>query len=241
LWRNKGNLDWLRKARRRTEALGVIELEVDGGGAARWTIEGWRRKWHGDRMNETDATPEIRAAAAYFESRGLSRSFRLMIDGKPAAGVNAFVHGATLVQTQSYRDPAYDRAGVGVHLDERIFRWAADSPYEAVDLGCGEGYKARWGVEAGSRVTFGIAPAHLSVARAGLGMIRGLAARTGSFGRDIIQIRPGPIRRNKNLTTPFRSSEGTNEGPDATANRRTRGQGALTSSDTSERSRGVHT
>jgi hypothetical protein len=163
--------------------------------------------------------------------------------------VNAFVHDTTLVMTQSYRDSAYDRAGVGVHLDERIFRWLADSPYEAVVLGCGEGYKARWGVEAGSRVTFGIAPAHLSLARAGLGVIRGLAGRTRSFGRDISQIRRPAAGRNKNLTTPFRTSvetnartsEGTNEGADATASRRTRGQGPLTSSDTSERSRGVHT
>jgi len=236
-WAAKGNRDWLKKARRRTEALGAIEFEVDAGDAARWTIENWRRKWARDPMGETDATADILAAAEYLAARGRYLAFRLLLDGAPVAGVNAFVDGTTLVMTQSYRDPAYDRAGVGVHLDERIFRWAAASPYERVDLGCGAGYKSRWGEEAGMRTTFGIAPAHLAVARAGIGLFRALMSRKAAPDRDIMRASGAAVTRNKNLTTPFRAIEGA----DATADRRARGHGQLTASDNPESSRGVHT
>ncbi|MEX2224984.1 MAG: GNAT family N-acetyltransferase [Dehalococcoidia bacterium] len=192
-WAMKGNRDWLRKARRRTEALGAIEFEVGGGDAARWTIDQWRRKWTGDPMGETDATPDILAAAAHLAARGRYHAFRLLIDGAPVAGVNMFAQGTTLVMAQSYRDPRYDRAGIGVHLDERIFRWSATSPYEVIDLGCGEGYKSRWGDEVGSRTTFGLAPAHVAAARRAAGMVRRLVAGRRAAVEDDITLGGGRL------------------------------------------------
>lgn len=185
-WAAKGNRDWLKKTRRRTEQLGRVELEVDQPDAARWTIEGWHGKWRDDGAGETTATEDILVAADYLRRAGRQHAFRLLIDGKPVAGVNTVAHGDTLVMTQSYRDSAHDRAGVGVQLDERIFRWAATSPYERVNLGCGGGYKARWAEESGMSATFALAPAHLALARNAATFMRGVIRRDQPDEQDII-------------------------------------------------------
>lgn len=177
-WLARGNRDWLKKTRRRTRALGDVALEVDGAEAARWTIDRWRDKWAADPAGETSAAEDIRAATDYFVARGACRAFRLLVDGRPVAGVNTLVHTDTLVMMQSFRDPAFDRAGVGVHLDELIYRWSATSPYDAIDLGCGAGYKSRWADAAGTRATFIIAPLHL--AALGIASRRLRALRRGS-------------------------------------------------------------
>lgn len=237
-WASKGNAGWLKKARRRTERLGHVALEVDRDGAAAWTIERWHDKWASDPAGETAATEDILAAARHLARHRRYHAFRLLVDGAPVAGVNTVVHERTLIMTQSYRDPAYDRAGIGVHLDERIFRWAAASPYETVDLGCGGTYKPRWAEEAGDRVTVAVAPAHLALARRAAGAVRRLlpAGLTGAARQDITNGLQAPAG-NKNLTTPFRTSEGQDAAPD----RRTHEHGSLSAGDATERSRGVHT
>jgi CelD/BcsL family acetyltransferase involved in cellulose biosynthesis len=152
-----------------------------------------------------------------------------MIDGSPVAGLNAFAHGSTLVMTHSYRDRTYDRAGVGVHLDELIFRWAQASPYDVVDLGCGDGYKERWGAASGEATTFGIAPLRAEAMRRAAKLVRAVASGL----RSDITARTNGAASNKNLTTPFRSKERSQDSS------RARGQGALSAGDT-DRS-GVHT
>jgi len=236
-WSAKGNDEWLGKARRRTEGLGHVELEVDRAGAYAWTIEQWDRKWQADPAGETEAKEDIFAAAHHLAREGAYRSFRLLIDGAAVAGVTAFARGTTLVMMQSYRDPAYDRAGVGVHLDERIYRWAASSPYDTVDLGCGSGYKSRWGEVAGTRTTCAIAPWHLATARVGLGMVRSVVSRSGRAKHDIMRDSGRPQVRNEARTAPFTNREG----QDAITDRRTRPHGPLKASDSPEQSRGVHT
>jgi CelD/BcsL family acetyltransferase involved in cellulose biosynthesis len=172
-WAEKGNKDWLRKMRNRTARLGSVDLEIDAPGAAVWTIERWHEKFEGDEMGETLTTEDALAATAYCMANDRMRSFRLLIDGEPVAGMNIFLHGTTMATTHSYSDPAYAQAGVGVHLHELMFRWAAESPYERVDMGCGE-YKGRWANESGTRTSFAIAPAHLAVARTGKELLRRL-------------------------------------------------------------------
>jgi hypothetical protein len=183
-WAKKGNKDWLRKMRNRTSRLGTVELEVDAPGAATWTIEQWHEKFEGDEMGETLTTEDALAATEWCVGHGRMRSFRLLIDGRPVAGMNMFVHGTTMATTHSYSDPAFAQAGVGVHLHELMFRWAASSPYERVDMGCGD-YKGRWADESGIRTSFAIAPAHLALARTGKEWLRRVVPGGRSGQQDI--------------------------------------------------------
>jgi hypothetical protein len=183
-WAEKGNKDWLRKMRNRTARLGSVEFEIDAPDAATWTIERWHEKFEGDEMGETLTTEDALTATRWCMEHGRMRSFRLLIDGRPVAGMNMFLHGTTMATTHSYSDPAYAQAGVGVHLHELMFRWAADSPYERVDMGCGA-YKGRWADVSGTRTSFAIAPAHLALARTGKEWLRRLAPGRTSATRDI--------------------------------------------------------
>ena len=185
-WAKKGNRDWMRKMRNRTTKLGAIEFEIDAPGAARWTIERWDEKFAGDELGETLTTEDALAATEHLMQAGRMRSFRLLIDGRPAAGMNMFIHGSTMATTHSYSDPTFAQAGVGVHLHELMFRWAATSPYDRVDMGCGA-YKGKWADEAGIRTSFAIAPAHLAFARTARERLRGLLRlMPGRAERDII-------------------------------------------------------
>jgi hypothetical protein len=161
-WRSKGYEEAIRKARRRCAGLGDTALEIDAPGAAEWILDNWERKWSGDSMHETLIAPEMREAVSYLARRGRYHAFRLLHAGKPIAGLNVLADGEALHEQSSFRDRAYDRYGVGVHLDELFFRWAAQSPYERVELGAGE-YKSRWGDQAQECVSFTICPRHVAV------------------------------------------------------------------------------
>jgi hypothetical protein len=185
-WRGQGNDEAIRKARRRCTRLGDVTIEIDAPDAAEWTLDNWERKWSGDEMQEVLTAPEMRVAVGYLSSRGRYHAFRLLHDGKPVAGLNVMASGTTLHEQASFRDPAYDRHGVGVHLDELFFRWAAQSPYERVVLGAGD-YKARWGEPTGSCVSFTVCPAHVALRIAAVRSrqkatekLRGVLARRGT-------------------------------------------------------------
>ncbi len=173
-WKTRGttNMDTIRKARNRCDRLGKVELEIDAPGAAAWTINNWSAKWSEHPFNLTSATSEILAAANWLAPRGLYRSFRLMIDGEPVAGVNLLDQGDVAHALSSYRDPRYAKSGTGVRLDELVYRWAATSPYSYVDLGCGDDYREKWGEPGGLRSDFVIAPRHLAVARQAVKLAR---------------------------------------------------------------------
>jgi hypothetical protein len=183
-WREHHNTRRLRKAANRCSRLGEVSMEVDAPGAATWTIDRWEERWSGHDWSETVAAEDIRAAAAYLQPLGRYHSFRLLIDGRPAAGINASVRGAMLVIANSGRDRAFDRVSAGVHLDEHIFRWATESPYNCVDLGGGFDFKALWSDATGVRARFSIAPAHLTAARYGLVMARRVKDFVASRNRD---------------------------------------------------------
>lgn len=161
-WRRSSNADTVRKARARCARAGEMTLEVDHADAAAWTIDGWARRWAGDPMYETALAGDLRTMTSYLLPRGRYHAFRLLHEGRPVAGLNAFVAGTTLVEQTSYRDAEYDKIGVGVRLDELFFRWAAESPYDAVVLGAGE-YKARWAEPGGECVSFTICPTRVAV------------------------------------------------------------------------------
>ncbi|MEX0749362.1 MAG: GNAT family N-acetyltransferase [Dehalococcoidia bacterium] len=167
-WRERHHARDLRKARNRCARLGEVSFEVDQPGAAEWTIDRWEETWADHPWSETVAAPDIRVAASYLMSRGQYHSFRLLIDGRPVAGMNASVRGKALVIANSGREPEFDKAGTGVRRDELFYRWCAQSPYERVDLGGGFEYKARWAETDGVRARFSVAPPHLVMARQGL-------------------------------------------------------------------------
>jgi hypothetical protein len=189
LWKRNGttNMDTLRKARNRCHRLGKVELEIDQPGAAEWTIRNWAGKWEHHDYGLTTATEDVLAAATWLFERGRYRAFRLLIDGQPVAGVNFSVQGNVAYAQNSYREPALAKSGIGVHLDELIYRWAQTSPYDYVDLGCGDDYRGRWGELTGKRSDFVIAPPHLYAARQLLQFVRHVPARvvphaTGAAG-----------------------------------------------------------
>jgi hypothetical protein len=176
-WREHHNTHSIQKARRRCERMGCVSLEVDGSDAAGWTIERWEQAWAGDPWCETVAAPDIKIAAAHLIERNQYHAFRLLIDGRPVAGMNTYVRGDTLVMGNTGRDPVFDRARTGVLLDELFFRWSANSPYERVDLGGGFDYKAQWSDPDGVRARFSVAPSHLAAARYGLVAARWMKER----------------------------------------------------------------
>jgi hypothetical protein len=176
-WRQRGNMNSVKKARRRSQRFGEVTLEIDAPGAERWTIDGWAQTWADHAWNETVAAPDIAAAAAYLAPRGRYHAFRLLINGEPAAGLNLFVRGSTLIMMNSARDRRFDRAGAGIHLDELFYRWSGDSAYETVELGGGFEYKQRWADPVHTRARFSVAPAHLALARSGLLLARRIADR----------------------------------------------------------------
>jgi hypothetical protein len=165
LWRRSSNADTIRKARNRCARAGDMTLEVDHPDAAAWTIDGWASRWKGDPMQEAALTGELRAMVDFLMPRGGYHAFRLLHDGAPIAGLNVFVAGSVLVEQTSYRLPEYDKLGVGVRLDELFFRWAAQSPYETVELGAGD-YKSRWGQQAGECVSFTVCSPRVAAAAA---------------------------------------------------------------------------
>jgi len=184
-WRERHHARDLRKARNRCARLGEVSLEVDEPGAAAWTIDRWEETWADHSWAETVAAPDIRVAANYLTSRGTYHAFRLLIDGRPVAGVNTFVRGTTLVIANSGRTRQFDKAGTGVRRDELFYRWCAQSQYERVDLGGGFAYKARWAETDGWRARFSVAPRHLVVARQGLVVARRMKALVSSKSRPV--------------------------------------------------------
>jgi hypothetical protein len=174
-WVERGNSRSLRKARSRCDRLGgEFTFEVDHPDAARWILDGWGQDWSDDLWAEHLSASDLRIASAYLGARGMQHTFRLLHDGRPVVGFTAFALGDTLMPQHSHRDPAYDRVGVGVRLDELFFRWTQSTPYRMVDLGGGFEYKARWALADTTRARFAIAPRHLVVARSTANMARSL-------------------------------------------------------------------
>jgi hypothetical protein len=178
-WRERHHLRDLRKARNRCGRLGEVTFEVDEPGAAEWIIDRWEETWASHPWAETVAAPDIRVAASYWRSLGKFHSFRLLIDGRPAAGLNTYVRDKALVILNTGRDARLRKAGVGLRRDELFYRWCADSPYERVDLGGGFDYKAKWGQPDGVRARFAISPMHLTAVRQGLLVARRIRGLIG--------------------------------------------------------------
>ena len=154
-WRKSHYMETVRDARKRTEAM---TFEVDGPGSAALTIANWTEKWQDHPDQQTIIASDLAVAAEYCEQRNQWHSFLLLDGDVPVAGMTGPVHGNHLVLTVSFRDPRYDRRGVGVRILDLIVQWAVAQGLAKVELGGWYGYKAKWAPQDGERWDFRICP-----------------------------------------------------------------------------------
>jgi hypothetical protein len=162
-----------------------MEFEVDDPAALAWIVEGWARNWTGHAWAEHLLAPDVLVAGEYLRARGAYRTFRLLHDGRPVAGFSAIADGDTLTMQHSTRDPVYDKARVGVRLDELFFRWSSTSPYKTIDLGGGFSYKAQWGDPDITQARFVVAPRHLVALRSVMYAARDAGLRVADLGDNL--------------------------------------------------------
>jgi CelD/BcsL family acetyltransferase involved in cellulose biosynthesis len=116
--------------------------------------------------------PDRIAAAKYLEDQGRHYSFWLLDQQKPVAGHTFIRHRNDLVWQVTYRDPAYDRHGVGTHLMDLIFSWGVQAGFERIDMGGQHDYKIRWAPQEGERGWFNICPEPLFRAKQATRLVR---------------------------------------------------------------------
>jgi ribosomal protein S18 acetylase RimI-like enzyme len=154
-WRKSHYMETIRDARKRTEAM---TFGVDRPGSAALTIANWAEKWQDHPDQQTITASDLAVAAEYCEPRNQWHSFLLLDGDVPVAGMTGPVRGDHLVLTVSFRDPSYDRRGVGVRILDLIVQWAAAQGFAKVELGGWYGYKAKWAPQDGEHWDLRICP-----------------------------------------------------------------------------------
>jgi hypothetical protein len=154
-WKQTGKLVEVRKARRKCEHLKVT---INAPGAAAWTIENWGRRWAQSEVRELIDTRDRLRVARYWEPRGHQFTISLMDEDRFVASGTVFVHGNDVVGQANYRDPVYEKLGVGTRMIDAVQSWAAQAGFENHDFGGGLDYKNKWAPEAGERWDFILEP-----------------------------------------------------------------------------------
>ena len=197
-WKMSGHLKTVRQARNRTQD---FVFELDGPGAAEWTIRGWANQWRG---RYTVSEDDLVLAAAYYRNCGRFHTIRLLEGGEPVSGNTFLVYGRTLLAISTFTRPEYRKLKAGTRALDMVFDWAASTGFQEIDLGVGHDYKSRWAPSSGTRWSFDVRPWHLhvaaDVARRGLavGRVTMKAARRvlGARGFDWLRTqdrRPGSL------------------------------------------------
>ena len=156
-WRQSGNYAMLRQAQKRCKD---FDLRLNPAGGAEWTIRKWEETWRRDAEHVLTSLADRLLAAPVLERAGRQNAHVLYDGDKPVAGATHLVHGDTVVASVLYRDPAYNRQGVGTYVIEAMFRWAAQAGYRLVDIGGGHAYKKLWAPETNDYTyEFVVAPA----------------------------------------------------------------------------------
>jgi GNAT superfamily N-acetyltransferase len=161
-WKRSGNLSMVRQAQRRCKNF-VLRADPEGG--AEWTIRRWEEKWRSDPKVPMPAVEDRVAAAKFLEKSGKQHTFVLFDGDRPIAGVTFLAHSDSAVGQVMYRDPEYDRCGVGTYTMEAFFRWALRSGYKEIDMGGGHGYKQLWAPSSGYIYEFTVSPAETLLKR----------------------------------------------------------------------------
>jgi hypothetical protein len=159
-------------------------LAVNSAGAAEWTIRHWEAKWRDNPQVESPSLSDTLIVAKYLENRGKYHTLTLLDQDRPIAGATLSVHHNDLVAGVIYREPDYDWHGVGIHMIDLTFSWAAEGGFETMDLGGGHDYKERWAPQEGERWWFNICPESLHRAKQVVNLahkVRGKVANLTSF------------------------------------------------------------
>ncbi len=73
--------------------------------------------------------------------------------------ITYIVHDHELVWMYTYREPEYDRFGLGYRLLDFSVDWATQAGYRKIDLGGGhEHFKSKWGPKDGAKWEIRICP-----------------------------------------------------------------------------------
>ncbi len=189
-WRQSGQLKYLKKSRRRTEAL---TIEIDARPAAEWIIRSWATHW---RSPETSSWEDLIVSAEHYRKADRFHTIRLLDGGEPVAGSSFLVENGGLLYVTTYTRPEYRQLGAGTRVLDFAFAWAADFGFKHMDVGVGHEYKKRWAPESAMRWSYDIRPWHVDVAAAlvqrGRAALRhaSLPARS-FFGKNPLRLNPG--------------------------------------------------
>jgi GNAT superfamily N-acetyltransferase len=179
-WKQSGHLKTIRQARNRSQG---FSCEIDGEGAAEWTIRNWATHWH-DR--ETAGEEDLVLAARHFGRIGRFHTIRLMDGREPVSGHTFLVEGGGLLAISTYTRPDYRQYKAGTRALDMAFEWAASAGFARMDLGVGHDYKRRWAPVDGTRWSYDIRPWYLHASA--------VAMRSGlSAGRRIVTVARGPF------------------------------------------------
>lgn len=150
-WRQGHHFKNIRASRNRCKGL---ELEVDLPGSSEWIIRHTTAKWNVDAVEGEDRV----VAARFLQAAGLHHTLILRDGTRRVGGVTMIQHGDTIVAENIWRDPEYERNGLGVRLIDLSVQWAVEQGFRIVDFGgeiqgC-DTYKVRWAPPAGEKWTF---------------------------------------------------------------------------------------
>jgi len=172
-WREYSHLNTVKRDRGHCKD---FEVRISGEGMTEWVIRSWERKWR-----ETPTAPRADlqdkiSIAEHLERQAKNFTFTLHDSGRPMGGHTFLVHEKFLVWQYTYRDPQYDKLGVGTYLMDVAIKWAIESGFTGIDLGGDHAeHKKRWGPIVGHKTSMHICPRYLRVMRRGqeiLGHVR---------------------------------------------------------------------
>lgn len=170
-WRKNGFFKNIRNMRNRCQD---FVLTVNAPGAAEWVIKNWGAKWLDDSALGSPSLSDRILAAKYMESCGRHYTLTLLDQDTPIGGTTNTVHKNDLVAGVLYREPQYERQGVGIRLIDLVFSFAAENGFEMFDMGGGHDYKKQWAPQEGERWWFNISPEPLYRAKQVINWVRGL-------------------------------------------------------------------
>ncbi len=155
-WRKMKHFKTVQNKRNRCRDFAVA---VNPPGSARWVIENWSARWNDQAVSTSDPSLADRILLAeYLEGCGKHYTLVLLDGTKPIAGATNTVHGSDLVAGVIYREPEYDRYGVGDRIIDSVFSFAAEHGFAMLDIGGGHEYKKHWAPQDGERWSFTICP-----------------------------------------------------------------------------------
>lgn len=154
-WKESGHLNTVMQARKRTRDLTV---EIDGAGAAEWTVRRWADHW---RTGETRSQEDLVLAAAHYGKAGRMHTIRLLDGREPIAGSTFLVENDGLLLITTYVRPDYRQRKAGTRAIDATFEWATGAGFKHIDMGVGHEYKRRWAPASGTRWSCDVRPWHL--------------------------------------------------------------------------------